>query len=78
MDKISKYLTLVVLLVVGGLLAYDKVTDITLKRKQDETKTQIEQLQKINEKLDRVMNRLNIGGQNPDNRGQVPIGATPS
>lgn len=78
MDKINKYLTLIVLLLVGGLLAYDKVTDISIKKKQDETKSQIEQLQKINEKLDRVMNRLNIGGQNPDNRGQVPIGATPS
>lgn len=78
MDKINKYLTLIVLLLVGGLLAYDKVTDISIKKKQDETKSQTEQLQKINEKLDRVMNRLNIGGQNPDNRGQVPIGATPS
>lgn len=72
MDKFSKYVTIIVLILVGGILVFDKVTAIKARTQED----QIKILKEINEKMDKVLQKNNI---KPDNRGAFPpIGAAPS
>lgn len=61
MEKITQVITLIVLVVVGGLFALDKAVDITNSGPSKEIKEVSQSIKDLNSKMDKLLARHGIG-----------------